>query len=414
MHVVFLSHGFPVEGLVYTSGAGNYVANMAKTLVKFGHEVTVVVEAYSNDIFEWEGICVHKIRATRGFKNTGRPMPTYKKFFKNLCRSFWYNQEVNKINKKTPIDIVQCVNTYGIGLFRRKKIPYIIRISDYPPLISGANKEEFDFNRCVNSKRLDEEMQFWALKAADTLIAPSYLMKSLVEKKITKKVNVVEGPIIIDDYSLDKIEELDIISNKYWLTYGAMSYLKEVHILAQIIDNLLDEYPDMKYVMTGKDRELLYQGEFIKASDMYNLKIIKNRDRFIFTGEISDRKKLFSIVKNSYACILPTRIDNLPNTCMEAMILGKIVVSTYGTSVEQLITSGYNGFLAEIDNADDLHSKIELLMKMKADEKLLMEERAKERTQNLAPEVVYHQMMDIYLGVINKKESEKKDGKGSI
>lgn len=402
MHVVFLSHGFPVEGLVYTSGAGNYVANMAKTLVKFGHEVTVVVEAYSNDIFEWEGVCVHKIRATRGFKNTGRPMPTYKKFLKNLCRSFWYNQEVNKINRKTPVDIVQCVNTYGIGLLRRKRIPYTIRISDYPPLISGANREEFDFDRCVNSKRLDEDMQFWALKAADILIAPSYLMKSLVEKKTAKKVHVVEGPIIVDDYNLDKVGELDVIPNKYWVTYGAMSYLKEVHILAQIIDDLLDEYPDMKYVMIGKDRELLYQGEFIKASDMYNLKIIKNRNRFIFTGEISDRKKLYSIVKNAYACILPTRIDNLPNTCMESMALGKIVVSTFGTSVEQLITSGYNGFLAGVDNADDLYSKIELVMRMPADEKIIMEERAKERTKNLNPEYVYFQMIQLYENAIKK------------
>ena len=70
---------------------------------------------------------------------------------------------------------------------------------------------------------------------------------------------------------------------------------------------------------------------------------------------------MFSIVKHARLCILPTRVDNLPNTCLEAMALGKVVISStsvQGTSVEQLIIDGYNGFLSSVDDVESLYQKI--------------------------------------------------------
>ena len=105
---------------------------------------------------------------------------------------------------------------------------------------------------------------------------------------------------------------------------------------------------------------------------------------------------MFAIIENAYACILPTRTDNLPNTVSEAMTLGKIVISSDKTSVEQLITDGYNGFLSEIDNVEELYQKIKHVMKLSGAERREIENRAKERVKALTPENVYQNMMDIY------------------
>ena len=113
-------------------------------------------------------------------------------------------------------------------------------------------------------------------------------------------------------------------------------------------------------------------------------------------GEISDRKRLFSIIKNARTCILPTRMDNLPNTVLEAMALGKIVISSDKTSVEQLITDSYNGFLTEVDNTEKLHEKIQHVMLMPEQERKKMEEMAQERVNELTPRNVYEQLMEIY------------------
>lgn len=45
-------------------------------------------------------------------------------------------------------------------------------------------------------------------------------------------------------------------------------------------------------------------------------------------------------------------MDNLPNTMMEAMVLGKIVISSDATSGEQLITDSENGFLTKVDDKE--------------------------------------------------------------
>jgi len=128
------------------------------------------------------------------------------------------------------------------------------------------------------------------------------------------------------------------------------------------------------------------------------LYVIKND--FFFMGEISDRNRLFAIVKNAHLCILPTRIDNLPNTVLESMALGKIVISSDKTSVEQLILDGHNGFLAEIDSADGLFQKIDYVMQLSDEEKRKIESRAKDRVKDLTPEKVYAKMMNVYVETI--------------
>lgn len=397
MHIVFLVHHFPVKGKA-TGGAANYVVNMAKIMLNHGHMVEVITESEKEDVFEWDGIIIHNIRATKWFRNTGRQMPTYKKLLKNIWRSYWYNKKVACIDKKRKVDLVQSVNNYGIPLFRKGGIPYIVRLSSYPSLWGGANRPEFNYAKCIKSKRLDEELQFIALKKADSLIVPSVLMQKLIYDKIKIQPYLVESPVLVtDNNSLFLREEFE--RNQYFLTFSELNYRKSIHIVAQIIDDLLDLYPNMKYVVVGKDREIFYHNQYILVSKLFELHVVKNRNRFIFMNEISDRTRLFSIIKYARICILPTRMDNLPNTILEAMAFGKIVISTTcdnGTSVEQLITDGDNGFLAQVDDARGLYQKIVEVMQLPIEEKKNIENKAKERVQNLMPEKVYKKMMEVY------------------
>lgn len=408
MHIVFLVNIFPAKDGQSTGGSGNYVANIAEEFARNGHKVSVVTEANEHAYFIWHGIEIYKINATRGFKNSLRPMGVFAKFLKNIERSYFYNLAVWKIHRQYRVDIVQSVNTYGLTLFRLKNIPYIVRVSDYPSLWSGANKEKYDFYACLRTKRIDEEVQFTALKKADAIITPSNLMNKLVKYKTGRTAYTVESPVCVDNYGTLNLQEKELIEDKYWVTYCAMIYRKSLLMLTELIDKLLDEYPDMKYVMIGRDREVYYKENFVMASEMFYQNIKKNRDRFIFMGEISDRKRLFSIIKNSRICILPTRVDNLPNTVMEAMALGKIVISSDKTSVEQLITDGYNGFLTKIDYGAELHEKIQYVMRMSVEERKVIEERARERVKGLTPANIYGQLMDIYKKIMCRQLSTER------
>ena len=399
MHIVFLIHSFPIEGK-NAGGVGTYVANMSQIMAQNGHKVTIITEAEKEEVVEWNGIKIRKINAAKGFSNIGKPMPTYKKVLKNIWRSYWYNHEIKKVNKINPVDIVQSASSYGLAMLRNKKIPYVVRVSEYPDLWLGANQEVFDYDKCLARKRLDNEIQYIALKRADKVVVPSFLMQELLQQKIKKETVVIESPILIhqEDKFLFKEEKFE--SQKYFFTYGSLVNRKGIHTVIRIIDNLLDKYPDMKYVVAGGNGNIRVDGKQMKFTDYCEQTVIRNKDRVVYLGAISDRERLFSIIQNAYMCILPTRMDNLPNTCLEAMRLGKVVVSTTnerGTSAEQLITDGVNGYLANVDDEESLLQKIGTVMNLSEDKKRKIEEKAVERVKDLTPEKVYEKMMDIYM-----------------
>jgi glycosyltransferase involved in cell wall biosynthesis len=222
-----------------------------------------------------------------------------------------------------------------------------------------------------------------------------------------KESEVIETPVIIENRDNLKLNEDNLEKGKYIVTYGGMHYRKEIHILVQLIDRILDEFSNMKYVMVGMDDRIFADNRYMSISEYFKLHITRNYDRFVYLGEISDRQRLFSIIKNASICVLPTRIDNLPNTVVESMTLGKVVVSStseHGTSVEQLITDGYNGFLAQVDDVEDLYNKIVYALNLPENEKEVIGSRASDRVKKSTPENVYEKMMKIYIETINKKK----------
>lgn len=403
MNIVFLTHLFPVNEA--SSGAGNYISNIARVMAENGHKVYVVIESKNYFVDEWNDIEIHYIKFPQIFKRK-KKLNVFDKFVMNIMRSVLYNREVSRIAKSQKIDIVQSINTYGIALFRSKKIPYIVRISAFMPLYIGANMQNFEMNKWIDYNRIDLRLEIMACKVADYLVAPSEYIKKIIESKISKTVHVIEGPVYIESSSIKKEDEV-FIGKKYLLTYGILAFRKSIHIVAQVIDDILDEFTDLMYVLAGKDKELIINGSKVWASQFIYSKIKRNKERFIYLGEVSDRNRMFAIIENAYACVLPTRTDNLPNAVSEAMTLGKIVISSDKTSVEQLITDGYNGFLSEIDNAEELCQKIKYVMKLPSEEKQRIENRAKERTKALSPENVYQNMIDIYKETIMSFKEKK-------
>ena len=93
---------------------------------------------------------------------------------------------------------------------------------------------------------------------------------------------------------------------------------------------------------------------------------------------------------------MPSRIDNLPNSCIEAMYLEKVIIGTRDASYEQLIEDGYSGYLIERDSADSLVQAVEKIMQSSEDDLKKMGMRARERTNEMSPEIIRQRTLDIY------------------
>ncbi len=65
-------------------------------------------------------------------------------------------------------------------------------------------------------------------------------------------------------------------------------------------------------------------------------------------------EELWPLVSGSRFVVLPSRFDNLPNACLEAMALSKPVIATEEASFDELIETGVSGELVPQDSAKAL------------------------------------------------------------
>lgn len=384
----------------FDGGLSNYMHRVALCLKQLGHNPIVIVTSKKNEIIYHKGIEVHRVKL-RGWKLMRLInlllLDKLSSITYLLWLSFYLNSFViKKINQNQKISIVHYPSCAGLGLFRLKNIPSIIRISSYIPLWNKA----YELKPTLNVK-LSEKIEDIAYIKADALIAPSYLNAKAVEQVVGKDVAVIETPFILETTDLDySVYEEKLKNKKYLLFFGTIGIMKGCGLIAEIIQPLLQKYPDLHFVFVGKDKGYLgFKGESVM--DRIKRKAAQFQDRVIHCEPLT-HNYLYPIVANAYAVVLPSRVDNFPNTCIEAMAHKRIVIGTQGTSFEQLIQDGISGFLCQKDNASDLLNTIETVLQLNPQEKTIIEEQAFQRIQRLSPEIVVNELVDFYKQVIEE------------
>ena len=133
-------------------------------------------------------------------------------------------------------------------------------------------------------------------------------------------------------------------------------------------------------------------------------KLGENQHRMLYLG-VLNQQQLYPIIRHAEAVLIPSLVDNLPNTCLEALALDKIVVGTYGTSLEQMIDDGENGFLTEPGNAESLLQAVRKALKMTEQEKKEMVRKNRQRIKKYEPDAAVKKLERYYRWLILRKEA---------
>ena len=176
--------------------------------------------------------------------------------------------------------------------------------------------------------------------------------------------------------------------------------MKGITVIAEILEKFLDKHLDYNFVFVGD--ALPINGK--SAVDIIKKGAGRHRDRAIVMKSLG-HEKLYPIIENSEFVVLPSIIDNFPNTCIEAMSLSKIVIGTRGASFEQLIEDQKSGFLCKIGDSGELLCKMEAAVNMSTYENNELCSRARERIMRLDPEVTVKKLVKFYEAVIQKHQS---------
>lgn len=406
MHILFTAYEFVTEKRP-CGGCGHYIANIASLLASKGNQVTVLVLSNHNSSFQWkENIEV----ITFQYQYEPSIRSIFTDFIEKLChvyiseninKSFAYKKQIIAINKKKKIDIIQHNGDHLEGWCRNRKIPTVIRLSSFYPWLNQANNKNSDMEDMSWLNSYESKFFMYPFTKADGVFAPSKRVAGFVNSCLPKRVSVIESPFMLDN-RLCISHNIDILKNqKYLLFFGRICILKGIYTIIDALYQVLEENPELYFCFVGHIEQKGLYDRILNAAGEY-------RNRVVVLGEVKDRQELQGIIANAEACVLPSRADNLPNTCIEAMGMGKIVIGTYGASYEQLIKHKKSGILIKIDSKNALLKAIRYVMNMSTKEKERMSGLAKQRIEKMHPDIVYQQIIDFYNKTIHHKSRLKK------
>lgn len=405
MKIGFVTPEFVTEKT--RGGQASYLENISKTLSKNGHEIFIIVLSDHDEEFIWEDritVCRVKYHEVTNLDKIPKL-----NLLKRLYKSFWafagislvLNHKTNKLFKEGRIELAQYSSLRAVPLFISKKNPSIIRLSAHPIYCRYAQEEQFNIEEAENNLSLSEKIWMASLKRADYIFGPSRMVGEAVARKIGRKVDIIESPFQSSNEMNEDEYHKYLAEKKYLLFFGTLSYIKGIQTIAPILDDFLDKYTDRYFVFLGKGIVLPHNGHEINSREYVLEYVKKHRDRVLFIDPIYNKASLNYIIYKSEACVLPSRMDNLPNTCVEAMALGKIVIGTNGASFEQLINDGESGYLCERDDPISLLRCMDKLMNMTEAQKKAMEMQAKLRTEEMSAEKICCQLCDVYEKVMS-------------
>ena len=211
-------------------------------------------------------------------------------------------------------------------------------------------------------------------------------------------MEIIETPFLVETSNLDDRPYCELLAGKrYLLFFGTLNPMKGVPLIAQIIRSLLSSHPELFFVFIGKEC-----GGYLGKSMMQHVweEAGPYRGRVLYLGQLR-HEQLYPILANALAVVLPSRVDNLPNTCLEAMAHRRVVIGTRGTGFEQLITEGRNGFLCDSESSASLLEALEKTLRMTDEERHRMGEEAWQRVHQFRPEIVVNQLISFYQRVLD-------------
>ena len=241
-----------------------------------------------------------------------------------------------------------------------------------------------------------------AMKKVDAVFGPSKMIANFTKKRINRDIKIIETPFMVPKVqSDDSVFVNQLMGKKYILFFGSIGLIKGVGTISRIIYNVLNEHPDLYYVFVGKILENQLDGKSIW--DVVKDSAKEHYQRVIHIPSLPQHQ-LFLVIQESMFVTIPSRTDNFPNTCIEAMACGKIVVGMIVNGFDQLIDDTKSGFVIEVDNHIQLLATINSIINMNSEQKSKIELMAKKKIEQLRPELVLNQLLDLYQETINTKK----------
>lgn len=402
MNIVFLTTEYP--GITMQSGGiAEYTRKISQELVTLGHEISIIVSGESDYVKNEGKINIISFKSLDYWKGIdGNLLAQSLRIIRIAINAYRFYREIKKLNQNR-IDVVQSSNYLSPILFLgNQKYPVICRLSSYAPLLREAYGKK---NNIVN--KIEDMLELVSVRKAFGVISPSKLMKDLYSQKLKKEIIVVKTPIDegFTSSQTRSVKEIpEEFRNHRVITYfGSLSRLKGVDLIADIALEVQRKHKDVIFLFVGKDYGIPDYGTVEKY---IHDRIGEEKERVIIKNHL-DREILFPLIKNSYCCLFPSRIDNLPNACIEAISLGIPVIGSNKSSLEEMIIDGETGYIFKNSEGKDFKNKIEKILDLPLSEYKEMRKNVSILYKNIQREKRTQSLITYYEKAVDEFNSKK-------
>ncbi len=357
-HLIICREYPPAPG----GGIGTYVSHISRLLAESGETVHVIGQLWKGAEKEVEEdlggrLIIHRVPyedwgSGRGMRNPGvkstEGKALFESYFPPQCFSWEAGLLAESLIDREGIDIIEAQEfeapSYYLQLRRalgfgpKRSPPCIIHLHSPLEFIVRYNDWDITNPYFLTGKRLED----YSIAAADALLCPSHFLASQVETHYgLKKHRVKIIPYPLGDGCL-----LDRDKNTW--KCGTICYVGRLEGRKGVIEwidaavSVARDYPEALFEFIGAN--ILGTGR-VSGDEFIESRIPRDlRSQFLFRGDQS-RSELFTFLAGARIAVVPSRWENFPNVCIEAMCSGlPVIVSPNGGMVE-MITEEQTGWI---------------------------------------------------------------------
>jgi glycosyltransferase involved in cell wall biosynthesis len=375
----------------FDGGLANYLGRVSRALSSLGHNVHVVTLSLRDEaVFDHDGVTVHRVMLKPGWQTIdrmtrGRLSTTLR--WLNLSTQVY--RKLRQLHRKVVFDLIQYPNYSFCGVLSIPLVgsSHLVRASSYGP----ALHEAVGYRPALDAKAVEllERLQFWL---SGNVVTSSHTLQNVLTKQARlANVKVIRTPFYLEVHDWDTgLYEQFLKGRKYLLYFGRFQLHKGFHTLVQALPKFLEHHADARVVLVGRDMETVLAPSM---ADYARERCARFGHRVLFMSHLP-HAQLYPIISGAHLVTLPSLVDNSPNACLESMGLGKAVVGTIGTSLDELIVDNVNGFLVRPGNSEELANK--LIAAWAAPNLSEMGERARESMTEFSKEKTVESLLSYY------------------
>ena len=355
MNILFVTPEYYIPRSSTSGGLGVYIQKTAVALCVRGHVVSVVT--LSDRDLQWrdQGVQIHEIarRKVTWPERIPRIGWLTARCLEMAIDRWRIRRAVMAMHAQTPFSVIQ-IASYGFAglLLPHNTATEICRLSSISRLCRiayGRPKEALD--------DLYEKLEKMQIRRANSVFAPSKLIATLAMEEF----GVVSSVIPTIPPQLDSLQEDfsfydDHLGDlRYLLYFGQLSGIKGTDLIGDALSGIFEAAPNLHMVFIGRDDALPGYAsckEYILSRLTHHM---HNRVHFFPS---MPQAQLMPCIKRCEAVLMPSRIDNLPNACIEALACGAPVIASRNSSLDELVQDGETGLLCENGNSAALQQAV--------------------------------------------------------